>query len=357
MLPSGRAGDDDDAHAGHDGAGRIGAVRRRRNQHDVALRVAAVAVIGANHHQAGELALRAGVRLQRHGGEAGDLARAPLRARGRSADSPAACSTGANGCSCENSGQVIGSISDAAFSFIVQEPSGIIDVSRPMSLRSSAADVAHHLGLGVVRVEHRMRQERRRPRQRRPDTSAATSGSPDWSAAPAVARRRRANTVDDRRDVVGVGRLVERDVDRCRRRGSGSSCRAASAALAHARRRSAHARGAACRSSRSFSCATPSAASSRSSSARQARARGARCAVSPSGRGRPRRSRPCWPAAPAPCRCSTSPSRAGCAARASAAPCGTRGSPCASTDTPMMRPGACRTCFSSVAKNAACGPP
>ena len=31
--------------------------------------------------------------------------------------------------------------------------------------------------------------------------------------------------------------------------------------------------------------------------------------------------------------------------------------PCASTDTPMMRPGACRTCFSRVAKNAACGPP
>ena len=31
--------------------------------------------------------------------------------------------------------------------------------------------------------------------------------------------------------------------------------------------------------------------------------------------------------------------------------------PCASTDTPMMRPGAWRTCFSSVAKNAACGPP
>ena len=36
----------------------------------------------------------------------------------------------------ENSGQVIGSISDAAFSFIVHEPSGIIDVSRPMSFRS-----------------------------------------------------------------------------------------------------------------------------------------------------------------------------------------------------------------------------
>ena len=36
----------------------------------------------------------------------------------------------------ENSGQVTGIISDAAFSFIVHDPSGIIDVSRPMSLRS-----------------------------------------------------------------------------------------------------------------------------------------------------------------------------------------------------------------------------
>ena len=49
-----------------DRAGRVGAVRRRGNQHDVALRVAAIAVIGADHHQPGELALRAGVRLQRH---------------------------------------------------------------------------------------------------------------------------------------------------------------------------------------------------------------------------------------------------------------------------------------------------
>ena len=60
-------------------------------------------------------------------------------------------------------------------------------------------------------------------------------------------------------------------------------------------------------------------------------------------RGTRRRSPPCSAAAPAPCRCSTSPSRAGCAARASAAPCGTPDGRCASTDTPMMRPGAWRT--------------
>ena len=49
---------------------------------------------------------------------------------------PCTCSIGANGWIRENSGQVTGIISEAAFSFIVHEPSGIIDVSSPTSLRS-----------------------------------------------------------------------------------------------------------------------------------------------------------------------------------------------------------------------------
>ena len=39
---------------------------------------------------------------------------------------PWVCSTGANGCRSANSGQVIGSISVVALSFIVHEPSGIM---------------------------------------------------------------------------------------------------------------------------------------------------------------------------------------------------------------------------------------
>ena len=50
---------------------------------------------------------------------------------------PPACEAGAKGCTSPNSGQVTGSISAAALSFIVHEPRGIIDVSRPTSLRSS----------------------------------------------------------------------------------------------------------------------------------------------------------------------------------------------------------------------------
>ncbi|MCY1172798.1 hypothetical protein D3C76_1226860 [compost metagenome] len=40
---------------------------------------------------------------------------------------PAACSFGTNGCRLANCGQVIGIISLVALSFMVQEPSGIID--------------------------------------------------------------------------------------------------------------------------------------------------------------------------------------------------------------------------------------
>ena len=58
-------------------ARRVGAVGARRDQHLLA-RTAARLVPGADHLHAGELALRAGGGLQRHGVEAADLARAML---------------------------------------------------------------------------------------------------------------------------------------------------------------------------------------------------------------------------------------------------------------------------------------
>ena len=90
---------------------------------------------------------------------------------------------------------------------------------------------------------------------------------------------------------------------------------------------------------------------------RSAGARAARSSSGRAGRGRPRT---CWrspPAAPARCRCSRSPSRGGCAARASAARAGSACSPCASTVTPTRRPGIWRLNSSRVARYAACGPP
>ena len=56
-----------------DGAGGVGAVRGSGNQTDVAVRLAARFVIGADDQQAGVFALRAGVGLQRNAGEAGDF--------------------------------------------------------------------------------------------------------------------------------------------------------------------------------------------------------------------------------------------------------------------------------------------
>ena len=60
-----------------------------------------------------------------------------------------------------NSGQVSGIISVVAFSFMVQEPSGIIARSSARSRSAELAHVAQHLGLGAMRVEHRMGEEAR----------------------------------------------------------------------------------------------------------------------------------------------------------------------------------------------------
>ncbi|SKV27273.1 Uncharacterised protein [Mycobacteroides abscessus subsp. abscessus] len=52
--------------------------------------------------------------------------------------SPRESPAGANGCSAANCGQVMGSISAAAFSFMVHDPSGIMLRSNAMSLSDSA---------------------------------------------------------------------------------------------------------------------------------------------------------------------------------------------------------------------------
>ena len=57
------AGDDDDFHAGKRRRCRVGAVRRLRDEADVALAVAAAFVVGADGKQTGVFALCAGVGL------------------------------------------------------------------------------------------------------------------------------------------------------------------------------------------------------------------------------------------------------------------------------------------------------
>ena len=211
-VPVRRARHDDDAHAGHDGAGMIGAVRRRRNQTDVALRLAAILEVSVNHHQAGELALRARVRLQRDGGKAGDRAQHRLelaedlgvalrlidrrermqRAKLRPGDR-----------------QHLGRRVQLHRARAERNHRRV----EPDVLSLEAADVAHHLGLGVILVEDRMRQERRRAADRgRIARVDVGSGEIDCR------RRARVHARGERRhdgaDVVGVDRLVERDGDR-----------------------------------------------------------------------------------------------------------------------------------------------
>ena len=86
------AGHDSHRHPGHHRARRIGAVRRARDQADAAPALAAALVIAADHQQPGIFPLAAGVRLQRDGGEARDLAQHPApalrRARGSLASAP-----------------------------------------------------------------------------------------------------------------------------------------------------------------------------------------------------------------------------------------------------------------------------
>jgi hypothetical protein len=64
--------DDDDLHVAHLRGRRVGAVRRFRDQADVAVAFAAAGVVAGDGDQAGVFALRAGVRLHADGVEAGD---------------------------------------------------------------------------------------------------------------------------------------------------------------------------------------------------------------------------------------------------------------------------------------------
>ncbi len=75
----GRRADLDHLVAGHRHGGRVGAVRGVRREHLAAL-LAAVLVVGAREQQAGQLAVRAGARLQRHVRQPGDLGERALEA-------------------------------------------------------------------------------------------------------------------------------------------------------------------------------------------------------------------------------------------------------------------------------------
>ena len=200
------AGDDHDAHAGHDRAGRVGAVRARRDQADVALLVAAVAVVLADREQARELALGAGVRLQRDRVVARDRAQPALEVVDQR---------------------------DVAVGLVERRermdrrelgPGDGLHLGRRVELHRARAErdhraierdvaareraqVAQHLRLGAVRAEHRMREEVRAAGERARDR-VGRLGIERLDVALDAER------APDVLDLRPLGDLVARDADR-----------------------------------------------------------------------------------------------------------------------------------------------
>ena len=195
-----------DFHPGHHGAGRVGAVRRYRDQADVALHVAAAFVVTANRQQPGEFALRAGVRLERHGGKARDrrqpafeLLKKFLVAQ-RLANRRERVQRG------------------EAWPTDREHLGGGVELHRARAKRNHRRrerqvaclqflEVAQHLRLRMVLVENRVREKIRSAPQRLGNGNRLTDGQ---------LKAHRLAAVENRQQVGQVGRchcLVERDAD------------------------------------------------------------------------------------------------------------------------------------------------
>ena len=312
---------------------------RGRDQADIAMRLAARLVTGADRQQAGIFALRSGIRLQRHRGKAG---------RPPSASPPAArISVGialrsgrparTDGCR-RSPGSVIGDHLRRRVQLHRAGPERDHAAVERDVLVLQPLQIAQHLVLGVVLAEHRLLQERRAARSSPAECAARRAAklaaqqrrpaAPGRRASPSRPARCRRRVVVDAPQVEARPQRAPASAHR-HRRIRPRSCRRTRRAAADARPRAPH----------------PPAAAPADSPA-------GRCAAAPPARATPRRTRRSPPAAPARCRCWRSPSRAGCAARASAAPAASPAAPAASTDTPTSRPGMCRLNASRVAKNA-----
>ena len=194
-----------DLQARHLRARRVGAVRRFGDQADVALRVAARRVPGADREQAGVFALRAGVGLQADAGVAGRLAEPRLELARAARRSRRAARRGANGWMLRELGP--GDRDHLAGRVQLHRARAERDhraVEREV-LVGEAAQVAQHLGLAVVAVEDRMGQERRCVRAQRVGDQrrdAALEVGERRAAACAVAARTRARAASTSARVV-----------------------------------------------------------------------------------------------------------------------------------------------------------
>ena len=127
----------DDLHPGHRGACRIRAVRGGWDQTDIAMRLAPRFVIGTDDEQSGNIRpanrRSAAMKCQR----SQYIPRASPLGSGKVSDNRAPATTERTGWIFANSGHETGNISAAAFNFIVQEPSGIIEAVNDKSRDSN----------------------------------------------------------------------------------------------------------------------------------------------------------------------------------------------------------------------------
>ena len=337
----------DDPHAGHHRGRGVGAVGRGRDQADVALSRAVGAVVGADRQQPGELALRPGVGLDRDPVVAGHLGQPLLEL----ADQLAVA------------GRVLGGRERVQVGEAGQADrlhlGGGVELHRAGAERDHAAvegvvagrepaQVAQHLGLAVVAVEHLVGEVRRRAHAGRP---AAVVSSSSTSVGSAVTPKARSTALT-------VEPVVTSEVD--------SATRSASTSR-RCRPRPARGRddvGGAARD-RHGQRVEEGVVLHLDAGGAQRRGEHGRVAVDPGrdrraarrGRGRRRTSTPRRRAAPGRCRCWRSPCRGGCAARGSAARGGTPAGPRRRRrPRPAGRAGAARA-RRPTAMKPACGPP
>ena len=149
--------DHDDLHVGHLGGGRVGAVGGFRDQADVAMAFAAAGVVAGNRHQAGVFALGAGVRLHADGVEAGD----GLQPFGQAADHLVIASNLVARGEGVDAAEFRPGDRDHLAGRVQLHGAGAERDHRVVErqiLVLQRLQVAQHLVLGVVRVEHRVGQ-------------------------------------------------------------------------------------------------------------------------------------------------------------------------------------------------------
>ena len=206
------AGDDDDPHAGHLRGRRIGPVRRRRNQADVAMCFAAACVVRADDEQARVLALRPCIGLQRDRRVAGRRAEHALQPGDHLAIAFGLIGGSERVHVRELAPGDRNHLGDRVQLHRARAQGDHRAIERDVPVGEST-QIAQHLRFGVVAIERRVREERRSAMQS--DGVCIVNRRLERIE---IRQRGRLGRKDlpEQLDILAGGRLVERDADVCR---------------------------------------------------------------------------------------------------------------------------------------------